>query len=288
MAYFEQKILSCIPGGSDPIIKRDGIDASDVGADIYEGVETSDSFANTSDTLIFNSSTHQFRHKDGLSTVNRAPTHAKVFGATKTSSDPNIPPRNVKWLGRNNGESGSGSVTNTAALISYFKSNTYDSGNVYYFYNSDSGEVEEVIKYTAPGEIELVKGELEKSYINKAVTFDDGFTITNGKVRLSYDDSIVLGSILGYSYGKLQVAVDGWDIKFINGTTSPLIVGRKIVGKTINNVGGYIQEAPSFSLTTDNEIKRSNARGHVVYSESDDNFAAGKSIVKASLIFGGW
>jgi len=298
MAYFQQQILSGVPGGANPILERETITSADVGADDYAGVSTRDlddvDFADLPGSppirtkLHFNSTSHIFRYRNTTSWVDITPTDVNVFDTTKVSTDPGIPPRTVVWLGKNNGATGSAQVTSYSSLLTYFNSNNYSSSNVYYFYNSESDEVEEVIKYVAPGQIQIVKGNLAESYINKAVTFDEDFTITNPKVRLAHDDSIVVGSILGYTYNKLQIAVDGWDIKFINGTTAPLVVGRKIIGKNVNNNPGYIQEAPDYALISGNELLRSNARGHITYSDSSKASVAGQSIVKVSLIFGGW
>ena len=58
--------------------------------------------------------------------------------------------------------------------------------------------------------IPIVNGVIDDSYINKAVTLDGRpADLANPKVKLAGDGDVVLGAIVGVSYGKLQVAVEG-------------------------------------------------------------------------------
>lgn len=317
MAYFEQKILSAVPGGeSITDVESTGLPVnSDAFGSDYLGayhIDTEGDRVKTANKQVyFELATRGFRRKGASTTATWLagnPTDDDVFGTIKTYSDPNIPPKTVVWLGSNQGATGSANVEDYASVRAYFHRVTYSDSNVYYFYNNDTGNVEQVDAVLSPNNIEIIKGSLEKSYINKAVTFGKDFTWNNPKVGLARDNDMVLGAILGYSYNKLQIAVEGWDISFINGTsidlgsgetsTRPLTIGSRIVGASINDNHGYVQDVPDLRLGTSisegNEDIVDNGRGYVVDSGYDENVVddeeilLGTSIVKVSLLFGAW
>ena len=300
MAYNEQKILSAIPGGDLLTeLTRESVDSDDIGqsATVYLGAHPrsdENSLRTADDQVYFDKDNEIFRIKAAsinAQWVTHVPTSNNVFGTSKTSSDPLISPRTVVWLGKNNGATGSEKVNTYSELRNYFNSNSYDSTNIYYYYNSGTEIVEEVLQHFTPNGIEIVKENLDKSYINRAVTLVDDFTIHDPKVQLARDDDIVIGSILSYNYRRLQIAVEGWDVKFINGTNNLLTIGSKIIGKSVDNVNGYIQPIPDFSVSiSGNEEKRSNGRGYVVDTgyKKAGNIVASVNIVKVSMIFGAW
>ena len=94
--------------------------------------------------------------------------------------------------------------------------------------------------------ITMVNGAIADSFINKSVTYDDQPSdLANPKVKLAGEGELVIGSIVGVSYGKLQIAVDGWDIKFMTKDGNDLTPGSRIVGAEISNEHGFVKAAPS-------------------------------------------
>jgi len=123
--------------------------------------------------------------------------------------------------------------------------------------------------------ISIVNGAIADSFINKAVTYDgQPADLANPKVKLAGNNDIVIGAIIGTSYGKLQIAVGGWDIKFLAATATVIDPGSRIVGAQQTDNHGYVQAAPSTFLAA--------ARGSVL---KGDGSTAGR-IIRVSMIFG--
>lgn len=100
-------------------------------------------------------------------------------------------------------------------------------------------------------QIQIVNGTLDDSYINKAVSYDGEPTnLASPEVKLSGDGDIVIGSIIGLSYGKLQIAVDGWDIKFLVGSTVGAWGGNRIIGAVSDDVPGVTDGTPGYVVNT--------------------------------------
>lgn len=297
MACYHQKILSAIPSGNLGKVVQTPAGDSDIGG-AYKGdfattIETRGNIPTTgTDPIYFNRNTQRFRHYSGGSWSNILPTDNRVLGST-----------NNVWLGQNNGVDGSADVVDLISLLEYLENNDpfVTDATVLFYYDgtiplTKSGRtgfnVQKVTSYDGDiqGQIIIENNSLDKSFINKAVTFDGNpFDIKEPRVRLALDNEMVIGSILGYSKGKLQVAVNGWDIKFINGTSYALPVGSKIVGKTLNNKGGYIQPAYDkyrniMESTDEGTLLKS--RGSVTGSGLDDQ--PGIATVKVAMQFGGW
>lgn len=142
---------------------------------------------------------------------------------------------------------------------------------------------------TSHSVITIVNGAIADSFINKAVTYDgQPSDLANPKVKLAGNNDIILGSIVGVSYGKLQIAVDGWDIKFLNHDTTDLAPGTRILGAARDgdaNALGYVQGAPAwpgtYAAATANNIAK--ARGAVLYGTT----TAIGGIIRVTMKFGG-
>ena len=141
----------------------------------------------------------------------------------------------------------------------------------------------------------IVNGAIEDLYINKAVTLDgDPVDLASIKVKLAGDGDVVLGSIVGVSYGKLQVVVDGWDIKFISGSSAAVTQNSRIVGAVSASITGvadgtkgyiksYVIDPATPGSPTDAELSTiPNARGSVLKGTT----VAG-GIAYVSMRFGG-
>lgn len=141
-------------------------------------------------------------------------------------------------------------------------------------------------------QIQIVKGTLDDSFINKAVTYDGPITdLSCPAVKLAELNEMVVGAIIGYSYGKLQIAVEGWDIKFIPGGHGYATQNTRIVGHISNDIPdvedgtpGYIRTVltPFNSYSSGHEERLYNGRGNVLRG----NRYAG-DIAYVSMIFGG-
>lgn len=125
----------------------------------------------------------------------------------------------------------------------------------------------------------------DKTLINRSVTKG-----SDGHFRLAADGDVIHGSIVGFSYGKVQLAVDGWDVRFINGTTSAIPVNSTLVGAapTISGTVTYglvrppVAHTGTYALTTQQEHVA--AKGLV--TESDGTAVQGSSIVRAAITYG--
>ena len=309
MAYYHQKLLSAKAGGS--IGHAYGVTPmtdSDIGGH-YQGdfrnqfkVPTSDG----ADSIYYSSPTGEFRvYRQvtgrapgvlGWYTVD--PTDTRVLGNT-----------NKLWLGGTGGAPGSEEVNSYTEAIEFLAEGTIDLNRYdeFYYYDkrlySDRGSgiqltdgpynVYKMFNYdsTLDTLIKIENHKLDKSYFNRAVTFDrvPVFDITNPTVRLALDNEVIIGSIVGYSYSKLQIATDGWDIRFINGTANSIRLGSKIIGKAVNNKGGYVQpvyDKYTELIATTDETNISKSRGWII--DPGDDGQAGTSVVRAAMQFGGW
>ena len=139
--------------------------------------------------------------------------------------------------------------------------------------------------------IEMVNGAIADSYINKAVTYDgQPSDLANPKVKLAGDDDIVIGSIVGVSYGKLQIAVDGWDVKFLVATNADIAPGTRIIGAEMSATQkGYVKAVSASPGATWNQAASDalseigKGRGSVLNGNVD---AAG-DVVRVTMKFGG-
>lgn len=159
---------------------------------------------------------------------------------------------------------------------------------------------EQVIMSATPGGttgnndiITIVNGSIADSFINKAVTYDGAPTdLANPKVKLAGAGDIVIGSILGVSHGKLQIAVGGWDIKFYSSVQTALPMGSRIIGAAlVSGAKGYVNAVGVAGSTYDddeaNNIRKS--RGAVYHGGTIGTPApaAGSVLVRVTLTFGG-
>lgn len=151
--------------------------------------------------------------------------------------------------------------------------------------------------------ISVVNGSIADSYINKAVTYDGvPSDLANPTVKLASAGEIVLGSILGISYGKLQIAVGGWDIKFYSSIATALPQGARIIGAQLSATQkGYVNVfsaaadlTSSFSSTeadgvVDGLEARHNGRGAVLHGGTIPAVAPdpGTVMVRVTMMFGG-
>jgi len=147
--------------------------------------------------------------------------------------------------------------------------------------------------------IDVSSGALSESYINKAVTIDGNPSdLASPKVKLCSTNDYVLGSIIGYSYGRLQVVVSGWDVRFINSTDTALTVGLPILGAnaSINSVDTYgLIKVGSTTATAGDTFDTAEAQssydliakytGRVVHGGAASG--AGSAIVRVAISFGG-
>ena len=136
---------------------------------------------------------------------------------------------------------------------------------------------------------EVTYGDL--TLIDRAVTLDGiPSDLANPKIKLAADGDIILGSIRGFAQNKVQVAVTGWDLKFINGTTSALTLHGRIVGATVGSgttqLRGYVQDATPVGGTysQSNLNNHLDGRGNIVHTGVAG--VAGQEIVRVGMIFG--
>ena len=140
--------------------------------------------------------------------------------------------------------------------------------------------------------INVASGSLPLNMINRAVTYDgQPKDLANPKVKLAGNNHIVIGSILGFANNKLQIAVDGWDIKFINGTGSIMDPGARILGAAYGGELGFIKEEslglPGTYLQTQIESALDNmlkSRGAVLHGGEAGQ--PGSAIVRVTMRFG--
>ena len=283
MAYHEQKIINGIPGGTVPAsISGVNILTPDIGG-TWKGTfpksSQSDISISGTNPVYFDTTDLEFKWNNSANIWQTiTPTENSVFGSTGV------------WFGANNGESGSENVNSRYSAAAFIETtNGLDNTKNYFYYDQLETQVVKIDSYIQPqvdGGIQIVKGSLDKVYINRAVTYTGQYDNSAAiKVRLAADNEKVIGSILGYSYGKLQIAVEGWDIKFLNGTGTELQVGKRIMGKQLNTLRGYIQEAPDPTdvYSRANSNLRHNGRGMVV--NSGLNLGPGVAIVKVAMEF---
>ena len=129
-------------------------------------------------------------------------------------------------------------------------------------------------------QIVIENGVMDDIYINRAVTLDGEPTnLACPEVRLAGENEIVLGAIIGYSYGKLQIAVEGLDIAFLIDTYSGVRDHTPIIGATYAAFGtsphpyedgnpGFVKSVPaiSASYSAANLLEVLNGRGFTVDS----------------------
>ena len=292
-----------MPGGTRPTITVENIDDDDIGG-AWKGAFNSllESTVPTSgtDPIYFDTTNRRFKRyvatpTPGWNPIN--PTAAQVFGSS------------ASWLGLNNGITGSSLINSIREARIYLVANGYDTNKNYFFWNEvtetqddhdpfhdRSNNESSVLKITnfsfeEDDTIEIVKGNLQNFYMRRAVTLSHGFdNLAEVKVRLARDNEEVIGSIVGYSYGKLQIAVEGWDVLFLNSTGSAIPVGSRIVGgesRARHSLypWGYVKVAPEptdgYSLTNAN--LRRMGRGMVM--DSSITTAAG-NLVRVAMKFG--
>lgn len=132
---------------------------------------------------------------------------------------------------------------------------------------------------TNAGDQNIVYGDMQ--LINKAVR-----ELTPGIWVLSGSNERVDGAIVGFSYGQIQVAVDGWDIKFINGRNTAMNVGRKIVGEEVNGVYGFVHEAEFPAIPYTFAMARDAYFGSGRVRDGGVDNLAGIAIVKIVMTYG--
>lgn len=289
MAYLEEGILSCLPGGTVPAnITAEVITGDDIGGswkNVHAFADQSSVPTTGTNPVYFDSTNLRFYTHNGSNWVVVVPTHANVFGTD--SNNPRV------WLGINDGATGSEQIDSKYEVTQYLSSN-YNTANRYFFYNALNAKVTKVTAFTAEYEdetIQIVKNKLDNFYINRAVTFSGNHdNLAQMKVRLARENEEVIGSIIGYSYKRLQIAVEGWDIKFINGTSDTLKVGKRILGKEnparhSTFPWGYVQtppEATSVYRLTNSDLRRK-SRGMIT---DPGETTYGGNIVRVAMKFG--
>ena len=144
--------------------------------------------------------------------------------------------------------------------------------------------------------IPIIGGGIPDSVINKAVTFDGvPSDLANPKVKLAASGEYVLGAIIGTSYGKLEIVVSGWDVKFINARPSILPIGVSIVGAEYgsepNAVLGLVADHSVSSGDVGNAASIASAinsiqvhTGRVMHGGVANK--AGEAIVRVAIHFG--
>jgi len=287
MPFYEQKILNCIPGGHKNSIVEKPLSHKDIPG-FYKGDFNinREPFISTEgrDPVYFNRDYQTFKHFNGRKWVDILPTDDLIFGKL-----------NFTWLGPHSKLRESENVNNYGAALNYLTSKLeYDAKHVYCYYDKinqhqfSEGQgvnVKKVVSYIENDDTSIVikDGKVGGFYINKAVTWDDHpFNIENPKVKLAGDNEEVVGSIVGSDNGKIEVAVEGWDISFINGTNMPLRIGTKILGMKKKNEYGFVQSLPKPNkiYSPKYHIILNNAKGRVVDGGYPD-----KSIVKVAFNF---
>ena len=160
--------------------------------------------------------------------------------------------------------------------------------------------MQELLSATAGGtttnrdNIPIVNGSIADSYINKSVTYDgQPSDLANPTVKLAGAGDVVIGSIVGVSYGKLQIAVSGWDVRFIQSGTTALALGARIVGATVtiggNAIPGFVAAVGGASdPPTQAEANAILAgRGAVLHGgDVSGTPTAGSVIVRVTMRFG--
>jgi len=210
---------------------------------------------------------------DGTSTVG-------ILYLTTTLGDTSIQIRAVK-----NGEY---SNTLTVNEDGFQDAAQKDSDAIFVYYDSQGStrnniNVKKVTSYnkSISAGITITKDQLDKEYLNRAVTFGGHpFNINDPIVKLADDNEVVIGSIVGYSNKRLQIHVNGENIKFINGTNYSIPIGSKIVGKKYNDKLGYVQQVG----TIESNLEKS--RGNIINSGEENK--AGIALVKSIMKFGAW
>lgn len=130
---------------------------------------------------------------------------------------------------------------------------------------------------------------------NSDVTYGDE-RIINRAVRktndrdlwiLSGDGESVEGSIVGFSYGMIQLAVDGWDVRFINSTDITLIDHDRLVGAVFNGERGFVRHPVDLTAAYDpvEVTEHFIARGSIV--DGGPANQAGVGTVRAAIRYGG-
>lgn len=95
-------------------------------------------------------------------------------------------------------------------------------------------------------QIRIVNGIIAPSFINKAVTYDgDPTDLSCPAVKLAGENEVVIGALIGVAYGKLQVVVEGWDIKFL-AAVGGMTQNTRIVGGAALNVPGVTDGTPGY------------------------------------------
>ena len=166
--------------------------------------------------------------------------------------------------------------------------------------------MQELLSATAGGSaagndaITIVNGSIADSFINKAVTFaGQPADLANPTVKLAGDGEIVIGSIIGVSYGKLQIAVSGWDIRFLQDGVAAITPGSRIIGSELmisgSTVKGFVKAVPgaavgsSPSETTINTAINAAGlgRGSVLHGgDVTGSPTAGSVIIRVTMRFG--
>lgn len=139
-------------------------------------------------------------------------------------------------------------------------------------------------------QIVITNGAIADDLIDRAVTYDGAVTDPSSPpVKLAGDGEVVIGSLVGVSYGKLQIAVEGWDVRFKVGDAA-VTQHSKIVGGIrndgTNNVPGYIKsyvlDPTTAGSPTDAELATiDNGRGSVMVA------AAAMGTARVSMKLGG-
>ena len=284
MPYFEQKTILCLPGGHQGGVSEEPIEQSDILGN-YKGDFTikNQGFISTKgkNPVYFNREYESFMWYNGIEWVQVPHDNKFVFGKIEDDSK-------IVWLGNiKEIERNRNYVSNYGELVDYFNNiSSYNPELVYFYFDnvdineSDTGmggNVKKVIRYieNIDNSIQIVDNKLPHTYINKAVTFDGyPFSIDERLVRLAGDDEFIVGSIVGYENGKLEIAVDGFDVKFINGTTSSLKAGSRIIGMTVNGEYGFVKSS----------YVHRNATGRVV--NGGISHVTGKSLISVAIRFG--
>ena len=123
--------------------------------------------------------------------------------------------------------------------------------------------------------------------INRAVTLDGNpQDLANPKVKLVSSGGHILGAIVGYANNKIQVAVTGWDITFINSSNARLNLLGRIVGGVVSGVNGYVKNAPNAPGSYSQTMVRNKLRGRGSVIDPGKNGVPGNLKVKVALMFG--
>lgn len=277
----------CLPGGYKNSLVEKPISDKDMLGNYRGDYETGSQYLITTkgkDPVYFNRDYEVFRHFNGKDWVDIKPNDKLVFG------------KDIIWLGKNSELRDSEHVNNYGAALEYLTSKIeYDPKKIYCYYDkidqyqfSDAQgiNIKKIIKYIENDDNSIIleeDGRINSNFINKAVTWDGyPFNIDNPKVRLVGDNEEVVGAIIGRDNGKIEVAVEGWDIQFINGTSIPLKVGSKIIGMRKNGEYGFVRSMPRPNKIYSPKYYKilNNSKGRIVDGGYPD-----KSIVKVAFNF---